>query len=127
MVAPCGYTAGFSWSRPRRIDCSHATGRTSALSLQDVSMKDETLQGHIVKRTTLRVSVLQLTRATRNRLLQNNNSLNEEPVFSGHMSGWKLRRRYLAVFVDGSAVVGLGIVIPGNMAGTYERRIGVED
>ncbi|MCP2348132.1 hypothetical protein [Nonomuraea roseoviolacea] len=69
----------------------------------------------------------------RDRLLLERRSLVEHPVFSGPTGDWKLRRRYLVAFLDRvegqvvEHVVGLGISVPGNMAGTYERRFRIEE
>ena len=96
-------------------------------------MTESTSQNYTSPKSELRVALLRLTPAMRGSLQSEVHSPVEHPVFSGPMGDWKLRRRYLAVFLDSIGgqtaedVVGLGIAVPGNMAGTYERRFQIED
>lgn len=80
---------------------------------------------------TYRVAALRLTRAMRHGLLSTSDSA-EEKVFAGPLGDWALHRRHLGVCIDREVrnpedgVVGVGIVIPGNKSGTYERRLEFE-
>lgn len=83
-----------------------------------------------------RAAVLRLTPVMRSRLLGESLRIVDQPVFACPTStrrDWKLRRRYLVVFVDRAeddaqgVIVGTGIAIPGPRATSYERRIEVED
>jgi hypothetical protein len=80
---------------------------------------------------TYRVAALRLTRAMRHGLLSTSDSA-EEKVFAGPLGDWALHRRHLGVCIDRGVrnpedgVVGIGIVIPGNKSGTYERRLEFE-
>lgn len=83
-----------------------------------------------------RIAVLRLTQVMRSRLLGESLRVVDQPVFAcpePSARDWQLRRRYLVVFVDSAAngppdqIIGLGIVIPGRRATSYERRVEVED
>ncbi|MEU6788789.1 hypothetical protein ABZ912_57215 [Nonomuraea angiospora] len=81
----------------------------------------------------LRVGLIRLTAAMRDRLMGDGWQIVEHPTFAGPDGDWKLRRRYLIAFVDqmagvrsGLELVGLGIAVPGKMVGTYERSFKIE-